>query len=121
MRESLLIVPGVQQVCDRADIDIAVRAHEFKNSEQMQRLIIQALELDGDVWCEFIDGPLNSPQKLYLHDNLIEAYDPMEGTLTLIDPSGDKENRYSMAFSEFITRVSGQYGRKTGIITVLSR
>jgi hypothetical protein len=118
---TLRIVSAVQQICDQLSIDVRVRAHEFENPKKLEETIVWALENEGDIWCEFVDGPFDTPQQLLLHDNLIESYDSGAQILTLIDPAGYKKNRYTMSFSEFIIRVSGKYGRKTGVLTVTSR
>jgi hypothetical protein len=118
---TLSIASEVQMILDQAQIPSVVKVYEFESAALLESQIIATLALDGDVWCEFVDGPLGRPHELLLHDNLIESYNPDTKNVILIDPSGHKKNRYSMNFKELVTRVSGLYGRKTGIITVLSR
>jgi hypothetical protein len=116
---TLSIGNELQAILDRLEILSIVVTHLFETAELLESQIIATLAQDGDVWCEFVDGPLDKPEELSLHDNLIEAYNSQTKEVILIDPEGYKKNRYSMPFNELVTRVSGKYGRKTGIITLL--
>jgi hypothetical protein len=118
---TLSIGNELQAILDRLEIPSTVATYPFETAELLESQIIATLARDGDVWCEFVDGRLDTPGELSLHDNLIESYNSQTKEVMLIDPEGYKKNRYSMSFNELVTRVSGQYGRKTGIITLLSQ
>jgi hypothetical protein len=117
---TLSIGNELQMILDRLEIPSTVATYPFETAELLESQIIATLAQDGDVWCEFVDGPLDKPEELSLHDNLIESYNPDEKEVVLIDPESYKKNRYGMSFNELVTRVSGQHGRKTGIVTIHS-
>jgi len=83
--------------------------------------IITHMEQGHDIWCEYIRWDISDVTKtspLGIHDGLITAYDSETRIVTLINPEPKEKNRITYPLDEFIERMSGKHGRKTGCIII---
>lgn len=57
---------------------------------------------------------------MYLHDSLVDSFDSETGTAVLVDPDPDSLNRRTVPLEELKDRMSGSYGKLTGVLKITS-
>ncbi|MFB0964671.1 MAG: hypothetical protein QMC36_03100 [Patescibacteria group bacterium] len=53
-----------------------------------------------------------------MHDSLVTGFDPKTGTVSILDPNPDTKNRRTYPLVEILERMSGVYGKKTGVVVL---
>ena len=51
-----------------------------------------------------------------MHDSLVTGFDSKTGTVGILDPNPDTKNRRSYPLSEILERMTGAYGKRTGVV-----
>lgn len=98
-----------------------LRARSYRSEEAFLENLAtwtrEALAKGDDLWIEYAVGEKGSPG-VYLHDSLIDAFDPERGTVTIVDPDPESRNVRQMPLEELADRISGSYGKPTGILRI---
>jgi len=119
--ETLKIGKQLEAFFAKENIRLTYTIDRYEAIVDWEGYIISHMEQGHDIWCEYIRGDISDITKtspLGIHDGLITEYDSTMRVITIINPEPKEKNRIVYPLDEFLKRMSGKYGRKTGCIII---
>ena len=100
---------------------LKAKSYRYSSIPSVKEFLITHLQANHDIWVEYHSNEIHSYDKEtgnHVHDNLIERFDPEEGTVTAIDPWPWHRQRIIIPLDVLERAISTQYGRETGFIVI---
>lgn len=125
LREGISTVDSTQAMnrfFDEFDLPLEARAIRPCDSEfdRLEERVFEWINGGADVWTEFVVGEKGSANA-YSHDCLVEKIDLRSKSVSLLDPDPRGENHKKISVEEWKNRMSGEYGRPTGIVLLFPK
>lgn len=119
--ETLKIGDRLEAFFREENIWLSLAITRYDEVTDWESYITSKMQQSHDIWCEYIRWDISDITKtspLGIHDGLITEYDSEARIITLVNPEPKEKNRISYPLDEFLERMSGKHGRKTGCIII---
>lgn len=114
----------IQEFFDRNAVALKVEAFRFSEIGDLDALLQRELTANNDIWLEYKSHRIHATdlhQGDYIHDGLVESYDPQSKSLTIIDPFYFHPPRISVSLHETLLALGPSLGRETGLLLVMPK
>ena len=101
----------------------ALKAISFKHSAiaQLPDFLSTQIKANHDIWVEYHAQEIHAGDEEngdYIHDGLVESFDPASGHVTVIDPMPKHKQRLNISLQVLEKAISNKYGRETGFVVI---